>query len=308
MKRIMVTGGTGMVGRNTVEELRRDYDFEVIAPTRKEGDLSRREEARWLISRVQPDILVHAASLVGGIQANIRNPVEFLTENMRIGFNVVQGALETGVERLINIATSCMYPKDQDLLFEDDIFNGRLEPTNEGYAIAKSATARLCQYISKTTDRKYVTLVPGNLYGRYDHFDIETGHLIASVMRRMHEAKENGTQEIAMWGDGSARREFMFVGDLAGFVHLAIRRIEEIPLTINVGLGRDYTVAEYYDLLKQVVEYEGEIIPDLSKPVGMKRKLMDTTLQTRLGWSPPTSLVKGLWETYQYYLDTLKNN
>lgn len=293
-----------MVGRNIAEALLPRDHVEVIGPTRAELDLEARGAVREYLAAAKPDVVIHAAGKVGGIRANMAEPTDFLAVNLRIGTNVIDEARQVGVGRLINIASSCMYPRQaSNPLREDSILTGELEPTNEGYALAKIASTRLCEYISREHEGlHYKTLIPCNLYGRYDHFDSEKGHMIAAVMRRMHAAAASGAKTMTIWGDGTARREFMYVGDLADFVAQHIERIDELTDVMNVGLGQDYSVREYYDAIRRVTGYEGEFEHDLSKPVGMKQKLVDVSRQRALGWMPSTSLEDGLRKTYDYFL------
>ena len=224
---IFVAGGTGMVGRN-VCDLAAARGLDVVAPRHGELDLLDGGAVRAYLARLRPSVVVHAAGRVGGIEANMREPVRFLTENCDMGKNVVLAAREAGVERLINLGSSCMYPKDSPrLLTEDDILSGPLEPTNEAYAIAKSAVQRLCAYIaSETPDFRYKTLIPCNLYGRYDTFDPKRSHLAAAVIHKLHRAKVEGRETVEIWGDGTVRREFLYAGDLADAVLAVIERYD----------------------------------------------------------------------------------
>ena len=296
-----------MVGRNIHEALTRANTYQVLRPDRTELDLEDRRAVELYITETCPDAIVHAAGLVGGIRANIARPVEFLAVNLRIGTNVIDGAKDAGVPILLNIASSCMYPREEkNPLGEESILSGMLEPTNEGYAIAKIAATRHCQYIlQQHNDLNYKTIVPCNLYGKYDHFDPENGHMIASVIQRMHKAKEDNDPKMMIWGDGTARREFMFAGDLAGFVARYLEKADELPDVMNVGLGQDFTIREYYEAISHVIGYVGEFQNDLTKPVGMKQKLVSVARQNCLGWAPGTTLEEGLRIVYDYYLATV---
>jgi GDP-L-fucose synthase len=255
------------------------------------------------IRRYAPSIVVHTAGRVGGIEANMREPVAFLSDNWEMGRNVVMAAREAGITRLINLGSSCMYPKDSPRpLTEDDILAGPLEPTNEGYAIAKSAVQRLAAYVGTEDPRfQYKTLVPCNLYGRYDNFDPKSSHLAAAVIHKLHTAKAEGATSVSIWGDGNARREFLYAGDLADAILTAVTRFDELPGVMNVGAGVDHTVNEYYEIAAKVVGYEGAFSHDLAKPVGMKRKLMDVSRAEKFGWRAKTSLEQGLARSYDYY-------
>lgn len=302
--KVFVTGGTGMVGRNLLEHSGLAV-FDVAAPPSAELDLRDRQATYERLRRERPDMVVHCAGKVGGIQANVDDPVGFLAANMDMGFNIVLAAHEAGVPRLINLGSSCMYPRDaSNPLREDMILKGELEPTNEGYALAKVATARLCSAISRTEPgRSYVTVIPCNLYGRWDNFHPVRGHMIPAVIRKIHEAKARGTDTVTIWGDGTARREFMYAGDLADFLVAAILRHEELPDMMNVGPGVDHSVNDYYTAIAAAVDWGGRFIHDLEKPSGMQRKLVDVSRQRAFGWQPRTSLENGLANTYSFFLE-----
>lgn len=301
--KILITGSGGMVGRNIKEYLGQRH--EILAPRRAELDLLSYEPLLEYLHQSRPDLIIHCAGRVGGIQANIRNPVAFLVENYDMGRNIVMGAREVGIRKLLNMGTSCMYPRDcVNPIKEDMILKGQLEPTNEGYALSKVAIARLCQYIVRENpEYMFKTVIPCNLYGTYDKFDAETSHMIPGVMRRLYEAVRSGQPAVDIWGDGTARREFMFAEDLANFVSFAIERFEAMPEIINCGLGYDYSINEYYREIAKVVGFKGEFSHDLSKPVGMKQKLVDITRLKEFGWTAPTSLQQGIQKTYEHMVN-----
>jgi GDP-L-fucose synthase len=251
-----------------------------------------------------PEFVIHTAGLVGGIQANIARPVDFLVENVDLGRNIVLAARNAGVKKLLNISTSCMYPREAiNPLTEDLILKGELEPTNEGYALAKIFAMRLCEYISKEDSTfKYKTFIPCNLFGRFDKFDPKHSHLIPAIIHKVHLAKVEQAKTVEIWGDGTARREFMYAGDLADALIQAIGNFESAPDLMNVGLGHDHTINEYYEVVAKVVGWNGEFTYDLSKPVGMKQKLVSVARQQNWGWTAPTSLEEGVSKAYDYYL------
>lgn len=300
-KTVLITGSTGMVGRNATDKLL-EMGFDVLAPTRDELDLIDSRQVSHYFKSNSIDIVIHAAGLVGGIQANIEKPYSFLYVNAQIALNVINASIETGIERLINLGSSCMYPKDcQDELTEDLILTGPLEPTNEGYAIAKIMASKLCDFAQSEFGLSYKTLIPCNLYGKYDNFHPVRSHMIPAVIRKVHEAaKTNSIIEI--WGTGEARREFMFVEDLIDFITWSLDNYNQLPSTINVGLGHDYSIKEYYESVAEVIGYNCDFTYDLSKPEGMKRKLCSIQKQSQLGWKPKHSLKEGLEKTYQFYL------
>ena len=239
-------------------------------------------------------------------QANIADPVGFLVQNQSINLNVIMGALEAGIERLIYVGSSCMYPRDYiNQLKEEYLLAAPLEPTNEGYALAKVSGAKLCEYCNRQHGTAYKVLIPCNLYGPYDHFDPVSGHLIAAMIRKLHEAKESGSPTVQIWGDGTARREFLYIDDLAEYMYGCIGKLDQLPDYLNVGYGDDFTVFDYYRMGAEAIGFEGEFEFDTSKPVGMMRKLLDSTRAADLGWRPATHPSEGIKCTYKYYLSTL---
>ena len=306
--KLLITGGNGMVGRNIQEALEGLPQFDVLAPARSELNLSDYAQVLAYMQQYQPDFVVHAAGRVGGIQANLAHPVEFLVENLDIGRNVIMAAREAGVKHLLNMASSCMYPAQAESpLAESLILTGALEPTNEGYAIAKIVSTRLCEYISRSDlSFQYKTMVPCNLYGRHDKFDPKHSHLIPAIVHKVHTAKVQGESTVEIWGDGTARREFMYAGDVADAVVYALSNFDSMPAVMNLGLGQDHTVNEYYSKTAKALGWEGEFVHDLSKPVGMKRKMVDVTAQTAWGWAPKHTLQQGLEKTYNFYLETVQ--
>ncbi|HAS6198936.1 TPA: NAD-dependent epimerase/dehydratase family protein [Vibrio vulnificus] len=300
--RLFVTGGNGMVGRN-IRALAERLDIEVLAPNRDELDLTCQTSVREYLKKNQPDVVIHCAGLVGGIQANIAAPYDFCYQNLLIGLNVVQASYDAGIDKLINLGSSCMYPRvAENPLKESMVLTGELEPTNEGYAIAKVAVARLADYLSQQYGVQYKTYIPCNLYGYWDKFDPTKSHMIPAVIRKLDEAVKAAQEEVDIWGDGLARREFMFAEDLADFIFYSLERFDDVPSNINVGLGQDHSINEFYEVIGEVVGYKGSFTHDLSKPAGMKQKLVDVTKQGELGWSPKTSLRDGIKKTYKFYL------
>ena len=306
--KIFLTGGSGMVGKNILEHSVAK-SHEIFSPSSQELNLLDRDAVRHQLETVEPDIVIHAAGRVGGIQANIANPVDFLTKNIDMGLNVISSAASVGVPNLLNFGSSCMYPRAaENPLREDSILKGELEPTNEGYALSKIVSAKLCEYIvGEDSSKNYKTIIPCNLYGRYDKYDPRHSHLIPSVIRKLDDAKSEGKKIVDIWGDGTARREFMCAGDLADLVFFAIDRFEKMPQNLNVGLGRDYSITEYYEAIALVTGFEGKFKYDLSKPVGMKQKLVDIQKLNDFGWHYQTQLIDGITRAYSYYKEEKKN-
>lgn len=300
--KILLTGSSGMVGRNVLESPR-SKSYELLTPSHKELDLLNRDAVTTYLEKNRPDLVIHAAGVVGGIAANMQQPLKFMLENLDIGRNVIYGAYRAGVKRFINLGSSCMYPRNHETpLTEDLILKGEPEPTNEGFAIAKIACARMCSYITRENpDFQYKTLIPCNLYGRWDKFIGDKAHMIPAVIHKIYRAVADRQDTIEIWGDGTARREFMYAGDLADCIWEAVERFDDLPDMMNVGLGEDYSVNDYYETIAKVVGFKGTFTHDLSKPTGMKRKLTDVSRMIKFGWRPKTSLEDGIRQTVDFY-------
>ncbi|MGM8849363.1 GDP-L-fucose synthase family protein [Salinicola halophyticus] len=306
--KILLTGGSGMVGQNLLEHTAAK-EYEILAPSSRELDLLNKDSVANYLKAHNPTLIIHAGGKVGGIQANMADPVAFLSQNAEMGLNLFTAASAHGVPYCINLASSCMYPRNaSNPLREEKVLTGELEPTNEGYALAKILATRLCQYITDSSEGKkqYLTLIPCNLYGPHDKFDPDKSHMIPAVIRKIHEAKQAKRDTVEIWGDGEARREFMYVGDLADSVFTIVEKMlnrERLPTLMNVGLGHDYSINDYYKSVAEVVGYKGEFTHDLTKPVGMRQKLVDSQRINDAGWAPAVSLQNGIFKTYQYFLE-----
>lgn len=301
--RIFLSGGNGMVGRNLLAHSAASK-HEIFAPSSKELDLKCYQSVESYIDKIKPDLVVHAAGKVGGIQANLREPVHFLLDNLDVGRNIVWASRNSGIRKLINLGSSCMYPRyAANPLTEDLILSSELEPTNEGYALAKIVVARLCEYVGReSAEYQYKTIIPCNIYGSYDKFDPLHSHMVPAVIRKLHFAKLQNLPSVDIWGDGTARREFMYAGDLSDCIWRGIESYETLPPVMNAGLGCDWTVNEYYRAAADVVGYSGLFEHDLSKPVGMARKLVSIDKSREWGWGAKTSLHDGLAKTYEFFL------
>lgn len=290
-----------MVGRNILEHPAA-VEFQFLTPTSKEVDLTDYKQTLDYVNYHRPDFVIHAAGLVGGIHANMTNMYKYLQVNLDLGKNIVTACREAEVKKLLNLGSSCMYPKDAaNPLREEQLLTGELEPTNEGYAIAKLVTAKFCEYISRdNTTFQYKTAIPCNLYGSYDKFDPLKSHMIPGVIRKIHKAKEQNDR-VEIWGDGLAKREFMHASDLAGFIFFAIQNFDLMPQYLNVGTGEEFSINEYYAAVSEVIGYKGEFYHDLSKPVGMRRKVVDVSRLREFGWKHELKLIDGIAKTYSYF-------
>lgn len=306
---ILLTGSSGMVGKNIINNTKSEK-FKILCPTSKDLNLLNYKETENYIAFNKPKMIIHAAGIVGGIEANINYPVKFLVDNTQIGLNILMASKKQKVQRFINISSSCMYPKNiKKPLSEDLLLKGELEPTNEGYALAKLTTTRLCEYINREDGfYQYKTVIPCNLYGKYDNFDYNSSHMIPGVIRKIHDAKKNNLNSVKIWGDGSVRREFMYADDIADFIFYAVENFNDMPQNINVGLGIDYNINQYYKIIANIIGYKGKFIHDTSKPIGMKKKLIDNKMLAKFGWSHKTSIKSGIKKTYDYFINNEQNN
>ncbi len=307
LMRIFLTGRNGMVGKAILETLQTHHpNWTVISPTRQELDLTNAENVKHSLQSQKIDCVIHAAAKVGGIKANSENQDQFLCENILINTNVISSAHEAGIKNLIYLGSSCMYPRDyRSPLKESDILAAPLEPTNEGYAIAKIAGQRLCKYLSQKYGVHYKTLIPCNLYGPGDHYDPEHSHLMAAIIRKIHTAIENGHDTVEIWGDGEVKREFVFVKDLARFICSLLPDLSKMPDCMNIGMGHDHTVNEYYQIAADVMGYKGSFHHNLQQPSGMTHKLMDSTLADQFGWKAQTGLADGIKSAHADFISKI---
>ncbi|WP_274706699.1 GDP-L-fucose synthase family protein [Aquabacter sp. L1I39] len=295
--RIFVAGHRGMVGSALVRRLAREK-VEVLTASRAELDLASRAGVTAYMKRERPDFVFMAAAKVGGIFANDAFPVDFLRENLEVEIATVSAAHEAGVRKLVFLGSSCVYPKlAPQPIHEDSLLSGPLEPTNEWYAIAKIAGIKLCQAFRRQYGADYVSVMPTNLYGPGDNYHPEHSHVPAALIRRMHEAKLAGAPSVTVWGTGTPRREFLFVDDLADACLHVLRTYSDAE-PLNIGCGRDMTIADFAHQIAAVTGYRGEIVFDTSKPDGTPRKLLDVSRLTALGWTARTPLKDGLAAAY----------
>lgn len=294
-----------MLGRN-LQDHPLAAAHEILAPASNSLDLTDRVASMCYVVDCKPDIIVHCAGKVGGIQAKIADPVGFLRQNVDMGMNIVLAAQAAGVRRLLNLGSSSMYPRDSESpLREDMVLKGALDPTDEGYALAKIVVARLCNYISRTTPHlRYRTLIPCNVFGLYDKFDPHVSHLLPAIIRKIHFALQTGEDMVTIWGDGKVRRECMLASDLAEGIWTAVDRFDDLPEMMNMGVGADHTINDYYETAAKVIGWQGRFLNDLSKPTGMKQRLVCVQRQRDFGWMPATNLEDSIAQTYAYFRST----
>lgn len=294
--RVLLTGGSGMVGR-AIRRLQPQVapDLALLAPSRRDLPLEDRAEvARWIADH-RIEAVIHAAARVGGIQANIDDPVGFLADNLRLNDAVLMGAHQAGVGRLVNLGSSCMYPRDhRQPLVEEDILAAPLEPTNEGYALAKITAARLCEHVARQYGRAWRTLIPCNLFGPEDHFGSDSAHLVAAAITKLLRAQQQGLPEVTIWGSGAARREFLAADHLARFILTRLPGLDRLPPLLNIGAGRDHSVNDYYRMIAGIIGWGGRFRHDLSRPEGMRAKLISSARAVALGYHPPASILPDL--------------
>jgi len=296
--KVFVAGHRGMVGSAIVRRLQAAGYTRVLTRSRAELDLLDQRAVQAFLADERPDYIYIAAAKVGGIQANNQYRADFLHQNLVIEANLIHGAHLAGVQRLMFLGSSCIYPRDcAQPIREDYLLTGPLEPTNEPYAIAKIAGIKLCESYNRQYGRQYVSAMPTNLYGPNDNYDLATSHVLPALIRKAHEAKQRSDAEFVVWGSGTPRREFLYVDDLAdACVHLAERGVDFDLL--NIGTGEDVTIRELAQTVMEVVGFAGRIAFDASKPDGTPRKLLDVSRLTAMGWHARTSLRDGIQRTY----------
>jgi GDP-L-fucose synthase len=303
-RRVWIAGHRGMVGSAIIRRLAGE-DVALLTVERKDLDLREQSAVRQWVAKAKPDIIILAAATVGGILANDSYPADFLFDNLAIETNVIQAAHVANVERLVFLGSSCIYPKlAPQPISEEALLTGPLEPTNEWYAIAKIAGVKLCQAYRRQFGRRYISVMPCNLYGPNDNFDLSTSHALPALIRKFHAAKTAGKAEVAVWGTGTPKREFLYVDDLADAIAFLMDRYDEIE-PINCGAGYDVTIRELAEMVGRVTGFEGALIFDRTKPDGTPRKLLDSSRLAALGWRPKTRLEDGVRAVYRWYVQTM---
>lgn len=305
--KIYLAGHGGMVGSALMRKLRAEGYNNLVTRSHRELDLTRQEEVETFFAEEKPEYVILAAARVGGINANMRYPAEFLTENLLIQSHVLNSAAKAGVKKLLFISSCCAYPRETvQPIPEEALLTGPLEPTNEGYGLAKICGLKACEFYNREYGTSFISVMPANLYGFNDNFDPVRAHVIPALIRRFHEAKMTGQKQATIWGRGLSRREFLFADDLAD----ACCFLMNSPFRegyLNVGAGEDHTMFELAQIIKEVVGFEGKIETDSTKPEGMMRKFIDSSKINRMGWKPKTGIQQGLRLTYQWFLDHVEN-
>ncbi len=305
-KRVWVAGHRGMVGSALVRRLEREA-CSVLTASRDECDLTRQDQVEVWMAKERPDAVLVAAAKVGGILANSREPASFLYDNVMIETNVIHSSFKIGVEKLLFLGSSCIYPKfAPQPMPEECLLESQLEPTNEWYAIAKIVGIKLCQAYRRQYGADFISAMPTNLYGPGDNFDLSSSHVAPALMAKMHQARIEGAADVEIWGSGKPKREFLHVDDLAdACIHLIKTYSDE--LHINIGCGEDLSISELAALIRKVVGFEGSLRYNSDKPDGTPRKLLDISRLKALGWRPEIGLEQGLHDAYCWYQDQLEN-
>jgi len=304
-RRIFVAGARGLVGSAIVRRLQRAGHDSLLMPSHADLDLTDQSRVRRFFSTERPELVFLSAGKVGGIQANATQQADFLYENVMIAANVIRAAADSGVEKLLYLGSSCIYPREAPQpIPESALLTGPLEPTNEGYAIAKIAGLKMCEMFHRQYGKRFISAMSTNLYGPFDNFHPTGSHVIPGMMRRFHEAKISGAGEVVVWGSGRPRREFLHVDDLADALYVLMQQYEDAE-TINVGAGEDIAIADLAAMMKEATGLGARVVFDHSKPDGMPRKLLDSRRMRQLGWSPAIPLAKGLSDTYRWALENV---
>jgi GDP-L-fucose synthase len=300
--KIFVAGHRGLVGSALIRKLKQQGFCNLLTRDHSQLDLRHEAGVDLLFAEEKPNIVILAAARVGGIKANADLPVEFLLENLQMQNNVIRSAHKAGVGKLLFLGSSCIYPKyAQQPIPETALLSGPLEPTNESYAIAKIAGIKLCQAYARQYGANFISLMPTNLYGSGDNFDLLSSHVLPALLRKAHEAKKRGDREMIVWGSGKPRREFLHVDDLADACLFLLEKYDS-PEIINVGCGEDISIRELAELICEIVGFKGDLAWDASKPDGTPRKLLDVSRLHALGWRPTIALRDGIARTYEWFL------
>ena len=301
---VYVAGHNGLVGSALVRNLQKNGYRNILVRSRQELDLRQSEDVRNFFAKAKPEAVIAAAAKVGGIKANSDYPVEFLLENLQIQNNLIAASYEFGVKKMLFLGSSCVYPKlAGQPIREESLLAGELEPTNEPYAIAKIAGIKLCQAYAHEYGANFISAMPTNIYGPGDNFDLEKSHVLAALIRKVHEAKVRNQHEVTIWGTGTPRREFLHSDDLADALRFLLENYTS-PEIINVGCGEDLTIRELVEMIARVIGFEIDLVFDTTKPDGTPRKLLDVARLQALGWKPRIPLSEGIRQTYHWFLES----
>ena len=303
--KIYIAGHRGMVGLACIRALTSAGYTNIIGKNSKELDLRNQQQVDDFVASEKPEIIINAAARVGGILANKTYPYEFLMDNMLIQNNLIGAAHKNNIPKFIFLGSSCIYPKmAPQPLKEEYLLTGPLEPTNEWYAIAKITGIKACQAISQQYQKEYVSLMPTNLYGSFDNFDLQSSHVLPAMLRKFHEAKRNNHSDVKLWGSGTPMREFLFVDDLAEAVIFALENNLSEHI-YNIGTGKDITIKKLAEIIQKVINHKGRILWDKTKPDGTPRKLLDVSKIKEMGWQYSTELEEGIQKTYRWFLNNI---
>lgn len=312
MKKVFVAGHNGMVGSALCRKLITDNTIKLITKNRKDLNLLDQNQVNTFLKSEKLDAVIIAAAKVGGIYANSTYPAQFIYENLQIQNNIINGCHKNNIQKILFLGSSCIYPKDnRQPIYEEDLLSGKLEPTNEPYAIAKIAGIKMCEGYNRQYGRDYRSVMPSNLYGQGDNFHFENSHVIPALIRKFHDAKINSNEKVFVWGTGKPRREFLYVDDMADaclhVFNLPENKYKKLVKPnqshINIGSNEDITIKDLALTIAKVINYDGEVIFDSSKPDGTERKLMSSRLIEKSGWHSKTSIEDGLKKTYAWFLN-----
>ncbi len=309
--KIYVAGHRGLVGSALVKRLREEGYSNLVLKTSKELDLRRQADVEAFFARERPDYVFLAAAKVGGILANSTFKAEFIYNNIMIAANVIEASYRTGVKKLLNLGSSCIYPKfAPQPMKEEYLLTGPLEPTNEPYAVAKIAAIKLCRYYNEQYGTNFISVMPTNVYGPGDNFDLETSHVVPALLRKFHEAKAAGRPSVTVWGSGSPFRELLFVDDLADACLFLMERYAypQIGEFINIGTGKDIMIRDVALLVRKIIGFSGDVIYDRTKPDGTPKKLLDVSRINSLGWKARVTLEEGILLTYNAFMKLSDNH
>lgn len=307
IKKILITGSNGMLGKNIIKD-KRSKKYKISKISRDKIDLKDQKKLMTYLKKVKPDLIIHCAAKVGGIGDNYKKNLEYFRENSEINNSVIISAKLLGIKNLINFGSSCMYPAlAKKPLREKSISIKGLEKTNEGYALSKIMSLQICKMINREKNYKYKTLIPCNLYGPYDNFSLEKGHMIQSAIKKIYNAKRKKLSSIEMWGTGKAKREFMYIQDLVDFIFKIIQNFSTTPDVINVGTGKEYSIKKYYKTIFKILKFNPKIVYIKNMPEGQMSKVLDVKNSKKLDWSSKIDLQNGIKKTIEYFIKNYEN-